>query len=363
MHTALRNVLAKPHMPYVFNETHGLKKWREALRSLKAGENTIYNLNFCGDSMTEGATSDADPNNWRAYGYVGRLRTKLSSIIGDVGEGFVPAYAPHGGTRWVRNTGWSLAEIGIGPTQCCAAGASGTGTMTFSFTGPEIDVYFLRWPGGGTFSWKIDGGSAMNVNTASGGAEVWAAQIAGLSDAAHTLTLTRIADGATVYIFGALPKTTATRGIRVNNMARWGTGTAEHLSESYADFAQGFEISDWAPKLTVLGIVGIDAMAGLEIATYKSRMQTLISLAKASGDVLLLCNACAPVLAPDVLKPYADVLLGLAHLNNCCYINLLPPLRGPYLADADGLIHTDDTHWTMKGHYVAYKELERLLLA
>jgi hypothetical protein len=354
MNSVLKTILKTERMPppYVHN-LDKLTNWKTALKALKGGANTIYDVIWCGDSLSEGAVADpSNSNNHQTLGYVGRVRSKFASMFGDVGVGFVPCYYPKYGTLWTLNAGWTLEDsVGIGPTTCCASGASGTGTMTFAFTGIAIDLYYLKWSSGGDFTWKIDSGSATQVSTTYGGAEVGKTSITGLSDAAHTLTIARIADGAGVFFFGACPKTAITKGIRVNNMARWGTGTAEHFSESYADFAQNFEIPYWNPVLTCLAIVGIDAIAELSVATYTTRMQSLINLAKASGDVLLINNPVAPALAPTGVKPYSDALLGLAKTNNCAYVDLMQAWRGPYWANAKNFIYSDNTHWTLAGQY------------
>lgn len=368
MNRNLRNTLLKPGYPgYVYNGEKGLAKWRSALKQLKAGAGTIYNLNFIGDSITEGALSDAEPQNWITKGFVGNVRNKLTAMFGDTGTGFIPVYHPYGHPFWTLNGSWALdEEWDIGVSKICALCPSATSTMTFTFTGTALKVLYGIGSIVGQFDWKIDAGSNTRVNSYGASLAVGEINITGLSDASHTLTITKVADDNYVAIFGAYP-VKGTRGIRCNQMGSFGKFAADFVDYTGGEaLVQGLEIDYWTPTLTVISLILNDAEAGTSVATYKSQLQTLITSAKAYGDVLLFNNAftIAPPLAYSSAIPYSNALKDLAVANNICYVDLCAAVGGPAMALAKGFVDVDGLHWNASGHAaVADIFLKKALLA
>lgn len=331
-----------------------LPNFRAALSALDGGASTIYNVVVLGDSLCEGGIADeSEPNNYLTLGFVGQLRTYLASLYQDVGMGFLPVYQPHenSGDMWTLGTGWSLNDaIGWGVGKLLAIGESGTGAITLSFTGSAIRIFHLVGSIGGSFKWKIDSGSETQVSTYAEDGAIGYTDISGLTDAAHTLTITRIADGKDVYLLGALPVNDATKGVRINNCARWGSKVEHTISGDSPEFVDELEIDYWEPVLTIIAYGANDCIEATSVETFGTQLQSLITRAKTYGDVLLLNTACSPAVDQEDLLAYSEEIESLAATNEVAYFDLVTALGGVANAVAEGYIASDNTHWSLDGH-------------
>lgn len=348
------NIIDVPPSPELIANLPNL---RAALVALDGGANTIYNMVVLGDSLCEGGIADeSEPNNYLTLGFVGQLRTYLASLYQDVGMGFLSVFHPHenAGNMWTLGAGWSLNDaIGWGVGKLLAIGSSGTGTITLRFTGSAIRIFHLVGSIGGSFKWKIDSGAETQVSTYAADGAIGHTDIAGLTDTSHTLTIKRIADGKDVYLLGALPVNEATKGMRINNCARWGTKAGDAISGDSPEFVDEMEIDYWEPVLTILAFGANDCIEATSVETFSTQLQSLITRAKAYGDVLLLNDACSPAVDQEDLLAYSEEMESLAATNEVAYFDLVTALGGVANAVAEGYIASDNTHWSLAGHTAA----------
>lgn len=355
LHSGYGKKRRTPGLPwYFYNIQSGLQNWRNVRSAIAAGENIIANLNFLGDSYVEGAISDdVNSRNWLTKGFPGLIRAELASRYGDVGTGFIPVFYPFWDPFWALNGSWQIADDWeIGVAQTCAICPSGTSTMTLPFVGTGLKVLYGKGGLVGQFRWKIDSGSNTTINSYSATPELGVINITGLSAGSHTLTITKVSDSAYAAIFGACPINDAPRGIRCHTMARWGKLANHFIASNAGDepYVEEAEIDYWQPKLTIIALVANDVDAVTGIATYKSRIQTLITRAKAFGDVLLFNNAATSYVSTAQLQPYANALLDLANDNNVAYIDYSAKHGDNGLYALLGYEHDDGVHYTAAGH-------------
>lgn len=368
MNGNLKNALLKSRYPwYTYNLEKGLANWRKAVNQLNGGGGTVYNVNFLGDSLTEGALSDPAMTNAWQLGFVGLIRTRLAALFGDVGLGFIPVYHPSYANTplFSLGSGWSITDdwtVGVGGR--CAVVSSGTNTMTFSFIGPGVRLLYGTGSILGTFEWRIDSDSYTAVNSYSASVGRGVLDISGLSDASHTLSVRR--KSGYVIIVGACPIGSKTKGIRVNQMGCFGQVAADFLHSTAGDepLMEELVIDYWTPTLTVISLILNDARDSTNINNYKSQIQGLITRAKAYGDVLMFNYAITSEVPYANLIPYSIACKEIAVLNDVGYVDLCAAFAGPVMSAAKGFTSPDDIHWTDAGHAaVAKLLLEDILLA
>ena len=124
----------------VINKKTGLKKWTAAQRDIEnpSGTNTVYNVVFIGDSITEGIASTHEMTKSH---YV-LTRNAINAKYGDAGVGTVPIYwaSATGIDDFFTNVGWTEQTFGYGG-RCYYSNANGR-TLTGTFTGTGFDLYF-----------------------------------------------------------------------------------------------------------------------------------------------------------------------------------------------------------------------------
>lgn len=314
-------------VPFVYNKDIGLKKWRSQIAALNAGAQNIINLNFIGDSITEGglsgggASSGNTPSSYLNNGYVGRVRSVLSSKFGDQGTGYISCYYPHSSPFWTFGSGWSQSSYGT-TGYSMFTGTNGA-TASYTFTGTGFVLLSAQTSSAGSLSISIDGGSATVYNTNNATTNYcYPITITGLTNGSHTISITtQLSAGQYAWILGGYPLTNNTKGIRVNNCARWGTTTQDSGQTTSAVTA---EIDYWAPKLTVIGLGANDFASQMSLTQYQSYLQTLITHAQSYGECILISLG----MRSDVVNPaipqssYVQTMQNVALQNNCVYIDM-----------------------------------------
>jgi lysophospholipase L1-like esterase len=293
----------------LLNFDSALRKYRSAIAKVESGTNQLFNVNFVGDSITEGVGIDS-ANDYYSKGYVGRIREKFKTKFGDVGLGMIPVYT----SAWTFNGDWITTVYGIGTNAKYTKALNATAQISFSGTG----ISFVLMKGGatGSISVTIDGSPAtINYSVATG--QYTIVSITGLTDGVHTAVLTNLA-AVDVYLSGAF-EIKGTKGIRVNMCGKSGA-----ISNSYSgyEFSMQSTIDVFAPSLTVIALITNDIGFGTTVDDYKANIQKLITRAKTFGDVLLLANTVRTDRTDVVQKPFVDVLRTLAVSNNCAFVNI-----------------------------------------
>lgn len=320
----------------VINADIGLRNWRTAMADVRAGNSKIYNLNFLGDSFTEGYLITDKVNNT----FAGRVRTALATKYGDVGKGIVPAYISsiiNSPQNWTTS---GFAEFVMGTYGICGHSLQTTTTgSTASVVVSGTDVHLIAmkgvWATAVCINCKVDGvdkGTFALNNATTIISDITIAT--GLTDGNHTLLITTL-DTSAVMLIGAYG-TKGTKGIRVNNIGRAGAFSFDaQRSSSVLDA----EFTVMKPTLTIVEFGINDAGGSIPLATYKTQMQNIISKALSQGDCLLL--------APTMLTadaPYREIQRQLAIENNCAFIDIANRWGGsmPTLFKASDTYHPNE---------------------
>lgn len=315
----------------VINADVGLAKWRNKKAKAATGS-LIANINFIGTSFTRGeGASDAQTKSFFAL-----CRAAFIAKYGDAGEGFVPIYGYSDDARYTFTGSWNQ-DYAYGIANKGYSSAEANASFTFEFTGTGVDIVYTRMPSGASASCVVDGGAPATLETANAFAQTTTFTITGLSAGEHTLVVTKSNDTNRIYISGCTPKNAATAGIRCNMMGR--------SSATAADGAVAGSIppeTHNSPDLTIIEYLANDTPT--DLTAYSASIQTIITAAKLTGDVVLLATCIAAATAENVLSHIA-VLEDLAVTNSCALINVFKrwgnTLAGGALYTAD-FVHPAD---------------------
>ncbi|GIE35848.1 hypothetical protein Ait01nite_088930 [Actinoplanes italicus] len=169
-----------------------------------------------------------------------------------------------------KTAGWGLKAVDL-----VAAGQS----LTLTFTGTSVRVWYSAVPAGGTFSVAIDGAPAgAAVDTAGAGdAATWRSGL--LAPGRHTIVVTG-EGGGTVRVHGfAVFDGDEERGVQVYN--------GGHGGRTSGDFVKG--ATAWAPRLrsmqphlVILQLGVNDWRIGVPAAALKKNLQKIIATVRAS---------------------------------------------------------------------------------
>ncbi len=240
---------------------------------------TRANVVCLGDSITEGQGATAVDYRW-----VARLRDQLrakfpTTGLSGGGRGFLGA----------RNSGevsfaWPAQYTGspgtgatLGPKSSFAQLNASGQTITYSLTGDSADIMWAQAAFGGTFSWKVDGGSATNVSTNGGSTlDGKITHISLGSTGAHTLTLTWVSgnsnvDGVVEY------NGDYSTGLQVHDAGHYGWQSTNWTSVLASSTGAAAGIAALSPKLIIIALGVNDQFAGVAPATFQSNLQTIIT--------------------------------------------------------------------------------------
>lgn len=331
----------KTDVPYSYNLGAGLAGWRAKYAAM----NDILDINCIGDSIVEGA--EASPS-YRNNGFVGLLRTHFNAI-NDVGGGFVPPYHDYDTKLMTFSGVWTDEVYGItGKSKKTSAVDAYT---EFTINAPGCEVFYQKGNAAGNVRIDVDGVEYATINTYNADfIYVATASVSGLTNAAHTIRLTRLT--GTIFISG-FREVKGTKGVRFNMCARYGTVLSDAIVTGSVNM-----INYLAPDLTIIAYLANDAFTQTTLANYVSRLQTLITNAKVTGDVLLLANGIQnPAATPIPETTYALTLAALAAKNNCGFLDSNKAFGGiGAVATATGFL-AGNVHPGNQGHQLTYELL------
>ncbi len=343
---------------YAYNLDVGLKRWRAALAKVQSSNDQIINVNaVCNSIGTGGVTTD-----FLTKGWLYLLGSAFASKFEDVGKGFLPSYAlklddvPH----WTYTGTWADETV-FGTMMLSKQTSTNGSTASFTFTGTGITLVFVAGITLGKFNYAIDGGASVELDTYN--ATVMKAKafpITGLSDAEHTIVITKNDDTKMIILLGAYP-TKGTRGVRCNMVGKSGGSSSNAVGNESALYT---EIDFWEPKLTIIEHATNEYAGQVALSTFKTNMQTLITRAKTFGDVLLLPNGLVRAETQTIHREaYLNVVAELAGSNNVSYIDMFNRWGGDYTyANTTlGMIY-DTVHPNDVGHQDIANILTKVLI-
>lgn len=218
-----------------------------------------------------------------------------------------------------------------------------TFVLTFPFTGPAIDVAHYAY--GGTWRWRIDGGSWTAVTDASGGAFTVTALDAG-TDAAHVLEIDTVGNGGVVslaYLYIDRPAD----GVEV---LRMGNGsTTGQMMAGYVQYMQA-GLEHLQPDL-IVNLLGTNDYRDIASppAAYIAALEAKLAAERAAvpdvGHIFIIPPQSSGTVA-NPLSQYRDALYQFAIDNNVEFLNLLDSWPDYATSNALGLwtdtLHTND---------------------
>lgn len=265
-----------------------LPHWLRGLARVLSGT-ADAKLLCVGDSTTAGVgASGTGVGNVESYPT--QLVARLGSAIPCVkGMGIPPTkLAANADPRWTAGTGWTLQSFGAA-RNACYGGAAQSGALVYA--DPEVmadtfDVYYLTGAGLGAITVTATGGAGSTVsgNGTYGVNKVTVAAAAAATTNSVSITYNT---GGSVYIVGVEPYLSTTRKVRVANAGVGGSKTTDWVSNANNLGGPGL-IQAYAPDLTILSLGVNDTSTPVDVATYIANMQTIITAAQSSGDVILM---------------------------------------------------------------------------
>lgn len=348
LHNRVLNRSKSP--PYFFNLKNGLNTFKSSLNGL----NSVIDVNCIGDSITAGTgagTGSSSPYNdiWDNC-WVTLLRNYFKTKYNDVGKGLINHswwYKPdhiiltYGGTWTTHNAG----NEGYGSeSQTDTTGA----TVTTTFTGTGIRIFYRQAATTCDFSVAIDGGIAQNIT--GNGTSIKAAHtdITGLEQGEHTIVITTLnTGGRTAFRFhGIMELNASTKGVRVNNMGTVGAGAYLHWPLASSDISRACSTGILA-KLSIIEIGINDKLTNVTIPNFTTGVSDMITSCKAQGgDVLILITGTSSTSGTYAWSLYEDALKQLAITNNCALINFNKKWSGSISS-----MTTDGVHPNPAGHW------------
>lgn len=341
--------------------TDPLDAWVAARSAVASAPATIVAV---GDSITEGSHASD-----RAHRWLDVLRTSLRTRLGLAagGVGYTPAAFSSGlrgdGMSWTTAAtitgGWSdMAFAGFGYRGLQSTSA---GTITWSVLGSSADLWYLTFSGGGSFSWRVDGGSPTTISTDS---VTWATArttIALGADDVHTVTVTWVSGAVGVCGISAYHGD-ATSGIHVVDAAHYGYSTGAYLgllgSDPTADEAAAVQtaIGALGPDLVIVALGAGDYIDHAYSTTdCAAHITTLVSTYIGQGASVLVMGAYRvvdSVVAPGQDQTWASYLSAMqaaAVAAGAAWLDLSATMPQADTTGS-GYYHTDGVHPNDAGH-------------
>ncbi len=316
----------EPRIPAYCLAPTNLSKWRAAKASALNG-GTPAKLLIIGDSTSQGPVNVE--KSWPTALLDALNRRGLVSR-----PGIITPATNIPDSRWAAS-GWVKSGT-TGPGGCGVwfSPVSGVTALYFAPHIPFTDVtfHFVRQSGGGSCVVNNDGTVVTNIVTGTGTPNTYGSvSAARVGDANDIFGIEGPTVGG-VLLLGAETKDTAKpHVISVNNWAQSGTTTDQWVNGTLSQAA----VTYLAPHLTIIMLGINDSIAGATQANYQARMQTLITLAQATGDVIVLTNPRTdPAYAAGIgalQASYETGILAYCRANNVPVVDWYERI-GPYAA-------------------------------
>jgi len=341
------------------------RRWRTALANVRNGASGMKVL-CIGDSTTQGQGSDTRLSIPQNASYPIRLASLLNSYYAPAMHGLVTApqvLNSLADNRWTYTGEWAESTFSLGNsgTLINQNGLTGSAICTPGVDADTYDVYYIAYPGGGTITATATGGTPVVQSTNVAANILKITCVAASSSTANTVTITNAVGNS--YISCIEPRNSSVAQIRVGN-AGVGSSKASDWVLNPTSFGAPKFINVFAPHLTIIQL-GINDAAGTtpSVATFTANLQTLITSAKVSGDVIIATSIASnglPYLTHQT--NYNAAMQTLAETNNCGFVDIYTRLGGVY--SASNTLYFDGLHPSSAGYWdiadTLFKILRRL---
>lgn len=340
-----------------FLNSASLLYWRRAIARTRATTPVRGKMVIIGDSTSMGAGAGSSGTSLLTGAYLKawphRLATMSSapvqlssnswwgtqgydSAAGITLSGYDPRLTL--GANWAPN----LATLG-GKVIRYAPGAVNNFSFTPQAAFDTIVVYFLKNSGNGSATINVDGGASLGTITTSNASLVWATQTFTCAKGTHTINIVPNNDGQ-MFFGGIVTYDSTVPAIDVIQTAIYGSLAGSHVANTNV-YDHMPTLRFIAPDVTIICLTINDSNGGTPLATYQPNLQTIITNAKLSGDVILMVGPPSNTTqATDgTLDSYISVVKALAATNNCALINL-KDRWGSYAATNPVLPYADTLH-------------------
>lgn len=306
------------------------RRLRAALGAARAGTG-LARLWFIGDSLTAGTGSTRGTTD-----AVSLLRQELTRQSYNVGE-LVSVF-----TNGVADSRWSPGPSLTGTSKVFPWG-SFTGTASVvSGTGTVFEVVLSSFSGSITVS--IDGGGGQVLTANSSGSRVQLLTLTGLSNAAHTASIT---GSGTPYVHAAGFRQAT--GVCFANDGTSGSVTGEWITnttnfgplDSYQNDAAFIElgINDWNTAVS--------------ISEFSTNLQGIVDTVKATGATVVLVTSNYPSGGDTTWPAYVSAIYDVADSRDVPLIDFADRLGLYSQYNADGQVYdeaSDTLHLTPAGY-------------
>lgn len=318
-----------------------------------------------GDSVTEGQQASSVDARWveqfadtmqTAYD-PSHLTGKYHPVV--FGVSFVDPPNPWTGVDNVRDPTYGLGRRNDPMVS--------TTTASITFTGTGFKLLWTQLSGGGTFKYRVDGGSYTNVSTnATPTLSGRQTTVTGLSRASHTVDIAYVSGTPNVEGIFVMDGNESS-GVHVWEAGHGGYTTTDYLDVSNPHWIDC--IGAIQPALVTL-MMGINDYSDLNPhhnspTAFKANLATIIANIRAqctvTPSILLIASYQAKV--PTHTYLWSDYVTAMADLvtsdGNLAYLDLVSafggyvdPTAGDPLLDGD-LVHPNDTGYALIASMVA----------
>lgn len=316
---------------YNLNAT-SLPHWRAAVARVRAAAGR-GRLLMVGDSTTQGYAAGGTASAAGAWPLspvsalakllsANYVQTSVANFFGDTNAlGAGTTYALYD-TRFTMGANWteSTTHPILGGDWFAYDNLAVT-NITFTPTTAFDTVICYNWKASpGTFNFNVDGGASLGTST--GGSTGYQALTATVTKATHTINVVPNNTGA-IFFAGILAYDSTTPSIDVMQEGFNGATIASYLGSSQPYNAIP-ALQFLAPDLTIINLTINDIVANGQagLPTYITNMQTLITAAKVSGDVILMMGVPSTTNTVSDLAAYRAAVQGLASANGAPFVDL-----------------------------------------
>lgn len=335
-------------------DTYHLSMFQAAQANLDNGANTVYDILFLGNSITEGVYLGTLQQVIDSC-YVGRLRTHYNNKYSDVGYGLLifPFAFENVQTTFTGNWYAQTSDaFGYGYSETYQYTLRDTtASITTHFKGTSVDLI-------GNFNLKcrvsLDGGSYYNIIPSSYSRPLYSINLAsGLSNTDHTITIKHSDSTTMMGVSGFYIKNSGTRGFRFDNAAIAGTTLTKDIPERTM---AGYRYLN--PILTFVCSITNEYYINQDTNTYAANLRTITDNALLTGDCIFLCNLLRQDVSKASMDPYVRTMKRVAVEKNIPVIDIYTKWNQHGIEL--GFMH-DAIHPNARGDNDIYKEIMKLL--
>lgn len=317
----------------IYLGANNLNHWRSVVSKVRAGtaRGKVFVL---GDSTSTGSgagtggvgqTNNAFTKSWPII-MSGLMNNTLpvsnKSFFNNAGAPGANYTAYDG--RVTLGTGWSNpsspGSLGGAMFQF-QTGAPGTLSFTPVGTIDTITVWYLQQSGNGTATINTDGGPSLGTINFNSTSLVTSSTFT-VPKGPHTINIVANND-ATIWVLGVISYDSTVSAIDFINASQYGSVIGNYSSNTNA-YDPAVVLAKVAPDLTIIDLTVNDSNLKTGVSAYTTNMQTIITQALKSGDVLLIAGPPSNTTqATDgTLANYVSTLKTLADTNQLSMVDI-----------------------------------------